>query len=61
LTALIAFLLRKQAVRIIATILIAGFALAAGFSIGLFYLPAAILMMLASCVADSARLHDILP
>jgi hypothetical protein len=30
-----------------------------GFTIGLFYLPAAILMLLASCVADSAKLRDV--
>jgi hypothetical protein len=59
LTTLIALLLRKQGVRIAATILISGFALIGGFSIGLFYLPAAILMLLASCVADSAKLRDV--
>src|SRR5450755_3964634 len=55
LATLIALLLRK--VRIVATILISGFALIGGFTIGLFYLPAAILMLLASCVADSAKLR----
>ena len=41
--ALLALIFRKQAVRIIATILIGGFAFIAGFSIGLFYLPAAVI------------------
>src|SRR5262245_39574658 len=58
---LIPLLLRKQGVRIIATILTGGFALIGGFSIGLFFLPAAILMLLASCVSDSAKLRDVFP
>ena len=58
---LAAWLLRKEALRIIATILIGGFALIGGFTIGLFYMPAAILMLLASCVDDSAKLRDIFP
>ena len=61
LTALAAWLLRKQAARIIATILIGGFALIGSFTIGLFYVPAAILMLLACCVDDSARLRDVFP
>jgi hypothetical protein len=61
LTTLIALLLRKQWVRIVAAILISGFAPISGFTIGLFYLPAAILMLLASCVADSAKLRDAFP
>ncbi len=52
LTTLAALLLRKQWVRIVATILISGFVLIGGFTIGLFYLPSAILMWLASCVPD---------
>jgi hypothetical protein len=59
LTTLIALLLPKQWVRIAATILLGGFAAIGGFTIGLFYLPAAILMLLASCVADSAKLRDV--
>jgi len=58
-TTLTALLLRKQWVRIAATILISGFAVIGGFTIGLFYLPAAIPMLLASCVADSAKLRDV--
>jgi len=61
LTTLIALLLRKQAVRIVATILLGGFAAIAGFTIGLFYLPAATPMLPASCVADSAKLRDVFP
>ena len=57
--ALIALLLSKEGVRIVATILIGGFALIAGFTIGLFYLPAAILLLLASCVPDAAKLRDV--
>jgi hypothetical protein len=52
-------LLSKEGVRIVATILIGGFALIAGFTIGLFYLPAAILLLLASCVPDAAKLRDV--
>jgi hypothetical protein len=54
LVSLMPLLLRKQTVRIIATILIGGFALIGGFSIGLFYLPAVVLMLVASCVSDAA-------
>ncbi len=61
LTALIALLLRKQWARIVATILISGFVVISGFTIGLFYLLAAILMLLASCVADSAKLRNVFP
>ena len=53
LTTLMPLLLRKQWVRIIATVLIGGFALIGGFSIGFFYLPAGIVMLLASCVVES--------
>jgi len=58
LTTLTALLLRKQAARIIATILLAGFVVISGFTIGLFYLPAAILLLLACCVADSSKFRD---
>ena len=60
-TTLAALLVRRPGVRIAATILIGAFALIGGFTIGLFYLPAAIVMLLASCVADSARLRDVFP
>jgi hypothetical protein len=49
--ALVPLVFRKQAVRIIAAIVIGAFALIS-FSIGLFYLPAGILMALAGCVED---------
>ena len=55
LTALMLLLFRKQWVRIIATILIGGFTVIGGFSIGFFYLPAGIVMLLASCVPESAE------
>jgi ABC-type transport system involved in multi-copper enzyme maturation permease subunit len=58
LTALIALLLRKQGVRVVATILIGLFAVIGGFTIGLFYLPAGVLMLLASCVDDSSKFRD---
>lgn len=58
LTALIALLLRKQVIRVVATILIGLFVVLGGFTIGLFYLPAGILMLLASCVDDSSKLRD---
>jgi len=61
LVALTALLLRTQVVRVIASILIGGFALIAGFTIGLFYVPAGILMLLAACVDDSAKLRDVFP
>ncbi|SRR5258708_5755078 len=49
---------RRHWLRIVAAIVMGGFALI-GFSIGLFYLPAGILMALAACVEDSAKLRDI--
>jgi hypothetical protein len=45
---------RRRAVRIIATILIGGFVLVSGFSIGVFYLPAAVTMLLATCLTPPA-------
>jgi hypothetical protein len=56
--AAMALLLRKQWVRIVAAVLLAIFVIIAGFSIGLFYAPAAFLMLLAACVSDSAKLRD---
>lgn len=46
--ALLPLLFRNQAVRILAAIVIGAFALIAGMSIGLFYVPAAMLMVLAA-------------
>jgi hypothetical protein len=58
--ALVPLMYRKQAVRVVAAILMGGFALIA-MSIGLFYLPSAIVMVLAACVGDAAKLRDALP
>ncbi len=58
--ALLPLMFHKQAVRVVAAILMGGFSLVA-MSIGLFYLPAAILMALAACVADTAVVPDALP
>jgi hypothetical protein len=59
LIALTPLVFRKQAVRIAAAIVMGGFALISGFSIGLFYFPAAILMLLAPCVEPSAKFRDV--
>jgi hypothetical protein len=58
LVALVPLVLRRQAVRVIAAIVMGGFVLITGFSIGMCY-PAGILMLLAACVEDSARWRDI--
>ena len=60
LIALMPLIFRNQAVRIIAAIVMGAFALVSGFSIGLFYLPAGVLMV-AACVADSGRIRDMAP
>ena len=54
LVALVPLVFRKQAVRIVAAIVMGGFVLISGMSIGMVYLPAGILMLLAACVEDSA-------
>jgi len=59
LVSLVPLVLRKQAVRIVAAIVIGLFVLISGFSIGMFYLPAAVLMLLAAWVGDSARLRNV--
>jgi hypothetical protein len=59
LVALLPLVVRKQVVRIIAAVVMGGFVLITGFSIGMVYLPAGILMLLAACVEDSARFRDI--
>jgi hypothetical protein len=51
----IPLLLQKQSVRITAAILMVGFAIISGFSIGLFYPPAAAVMVLASCAPEARR------
>jgi hypothetical protein len=40
---------RKQAVRVIATLLLGGFVMIGSFTLGFLYLPAALVMLLASC------------
>jgi hypothetical protein len=59
LVSLIPLVVRRQAMRIVAAIVMGGFVFISGFSIGMFYLPAGILMLLAACVEDSARLRDL--
>ena len=59
--AVVPLVFRKQVLRIIATVIMLGFTIISGFSIGLLYLPAAMMMLLAACVADSAKLRDVLP
>jgi hypothetical protein len=59
LVSLIPLVVRRQWVRIVAAIVMGGFVFISGFSIGMFYLPAGILMLLAACVEDSARFRDI--
>src|SRR3982751_353993 len=58
LVALLPLLVRKQWVRIVAAIMMGGFVVISGFSIGLFYLPVSALMLLAACAEDSTRLRD---
>jgi hypothetical protein len=57
--ALMPLLLRKQAARIVAAVVMGGFVFISGFSIGVFYLPAGILVLLAACVGDSTHLRDL--
>lgn len=59
LAALLPLMFHKQAAWIIATVVICGFVLIGAFSIGLLYLPAAITMLLAICVAPSAKISDV--
>jgi hypothetical protein len=54
--AAVTLVVRRQWVRIVAAIVVGLFVFVGGMSIGLFYLPAGILMLLAACVEDSARL-----
>jgi hypothetical protein len=44
----------NQAVRVTASVVLGLFVFLGGMTIGLFYLPAAVLLMLAACAADSA-------
>ena len=56
--ALLPLVFKKHAVHIIATVVMSAFSFISGFTIGLFYVPAAIAMLLAVCVADSAKFRD---
>ena len=56
--ALMAAVFGKRAIRIFAAFVMCAFAFIA-MSIGLFYVPAAILMVLAACVPDSCRPGDV--
>ena len=51
-------LFRKQAVRVIATVLLGGFVVIGSFTIGLLYLPAALVMFLASCSGPSSTIAE---
>lgn len=51
---------RKQALRTMAAVVMLAFSFISGFTIGLFYVPAAIAMLLAACVADAAKFRDVL-
>ena len=57
LAALLPILFPRRAVRIGATAVLAGFALLGSFSIGLFFAPSAVLMMVASRADRQARGH----
>ena len=47
---------RRQKVRVIATVLLSGFVVIGSFTIGFLYLPAAIVMFLASCSGPSSTI-----
>lgn len=57
--ALLPLVIRKQAVRIAAAIFIGAFSFISGFTIGLFYVPAAIILLLAASIAESTRFRDL--
>jgi hypothetical protein len=59
LVAVVPLVFRRQAVRIVAAVVMGLFVLISGFSVGLFYLPAGVLMLLATCVEAPARFRDI--
>jgi len=59
--ALLPLVFPKLAVRICATIVIWGFAFLGGFSIGLFYIPSALALLLGTCVDSSAKIRDLFP
>ena len=47
---------RNQTVRVIATVLLGGFVMICSFTIGFLYLPAALVMFLASCSGPSSTI-----
>lgn len=53
--ALLAVMFPKQVIRIITAVAISLFSIIAGFSIGLFYVPSALAMLLAVGVPDTAK------
>jgi hypothetical protein len=58
-TAFLPVVFRKQVVRVIATVLMGGFVMIASFSIGFLYLPAALVMLLASCSGLSSTTAEV--
>jgi hypothetical protein len=56
--ALVPLRIPRQGVRIVVTILMGLFAFIGGFTIGMFYLPAAAAMLMAACVGTSANRRD---
>ena len=48
--AMVPLVVRRKVTRIVATVVMSGFVFISGFSIGMFYAPAALGMLLASCV-----------
>ena len=59
LVTLVPLVVGRQWVRIVAAIVTGGFVLISGFTIGMFYLPAGILLLLSPCVEDSAKRRDV--
>jgi hypothetical protein len=55
LVVLVPLVVRRKWSRIVAAIVISAFVLISGFSIGMFYLPAASLMLIAACAGESPR------
>jgi hypothetical protein len=51
--AIAAVVFANRAVRIVAAVLMSAFALLGGMTIGLYYLPAAIVMVVAACVPET--------
>lgn len=58
--ALLPLVFRKQALRTWTAIVMLLFSLISGFTIGMFYIPASIAMLMAACVTDTAKFRDAL-